>query len=410
MYVPSDPTGGQSQHATNVICNDLSVNQLEGFNYDGKNVNNSPYFYGYPGVYQLSHNRVLNNKADGIRYYLDPTPSGQQQYLDSRRTFNNHIQGNGSVPNPAYAISGYGLNVNGFFYHGFFANNFVGNNLGPARDANPVMGVENEYDESPQYERAYDNQYCKYQTACNYDSDCGAGYPGTCVNNLCQAPVTNPPIACSATSQTCQCYANPQALSGAGFGAIKTYYTYPAPYVPVGNYGLPSVVPTSAAPPLSPTSCANPNGTPNDGLCTTKSCEAYPAPVNNTQCGNGDTLGSLNQFGGYYRPPFTCPTAFYYPVWTSIFTTPPHDPTPPPENQGSPPPENIKRILLLVPKEYRPYLEYQLNIQERYVAAQQKAKLLVAPATAPVPTPASSVAPTNVFGKIRAAIKATLRK
>jgi len=313
VYVPEAPYGYGTQWASNVICNDLSYNTLEGFNFDAKLTAGTGTFNAYSGVQRLSHNRVLNNGADGLRYYID------SNYLPASepypyKTYNNHIEGNGFTPNQAYSISGYGINADGFYYHGFFANNFVNNNLGHARDSGSLQ-VENMWDEH-QYELGYDNIFCKNcGGACTGDWDCGY-YSGTCVNNICQSP-PNSGLSCNPSTGNVDCYANPNRLPY----VFELYYNYPLRYVPKGNFGLtpkPFVVPPSLAPPLIPTSCTN------NQQCTTNSCETYPAPINNQQCGNGDFIPERMSFGGSYQPPlnlFSCP----YGYWPPQFSTFPLD-------------------------------------------------------------------------------------
>jgi hypothetical protein len=326
IYIPENAYGGPP-YASTVLCNDLSFNDLEGLDYDAKYMP-TPYTWdSHTGVYRLSHNRVLNNGADGIRYFIDSrliNSTSQYVYYQPMVTWNNHIEANGFIPNPAYPISGYGINTDGFFYHGFFANNFQNNNLGPARDSGNLE-VENMWDEQ-QFEQGYDNILCKCGTPCQGDYDCGY-YSGTCVNNVCQPP-PNTGLSCDYSTNTANCYTNPNVLWSSSLGVYQLYYTYPLPYVPVGNNGLATIIPTSAAPPLQPTTCAN------HLQCITKSCENYPAPINNQQCGNGNFIPEPTQFTGYYQPPFSCPFAYYSPPYFGIFIPQPTPtPIPPVEPQ-----------------------------------------------------------------------------
>src|SRR3989344_5436000 len=360
IYIPEAPYGYGNQGADNIICNDLSYNTLEGFNFDAKLSAGIGTFVAYSGVNRLSHNRVLNNGADGLRYYIDPNYSAASESFPSR-TYNNHIEGNGFTPNPAYSVSGYGINADGFYYHGFFANNFRNNNRGSARDSGSLQ-VEDMWEEY-QYELGYDNVVCKNcGGSCAGDWDCGF-YSGTCVNNICQPPPGSG-LTCNPSTGTASCYANPNSLPY----VYQYYYNYPSAYVPRGNFGLgtrPFVVPPSATPPLKPRTCSN------NQQCETNSCESYPAPVNNQQCGNGDFINEPQQFRGYYQAPFDCPAGLWL-YWPAYFATfPPQnpgggDPTEPDSPGGG--------ILYdSIPKEYRESQSIKEVLKDRaYIEKQIK--------------------------------------
>lgn len=288
----SDPSIYHNPFFNEVICNDISLNQNEGFNYD---LQTSPSSSNLWHVNQFTKNRVLRNGADGVRYSApgsQATTTSLFQIPNRMRT--NLIQENGFNPNPSYLISGYGLNVNGFSYSSFFTNNFIGNNLGPAYDSGNRT-IENMYDER-QHELAYDNIYCKNCGGfCNTDLNCGM-YSGTCVNNICQAPPGSG-LTCNPLTGNVDCYANPTLLPWTS----EFYSSAPGTYVPRGNFGLGAVVPPSATPPLQPNSCTT------HFQCATHSCESYPAPTNNNQCGNGNLIPEPSMFTGYYLPGIAVP-------------------------------------------------------------------------------------------------------
>ena len=303
VYIPESPSGASIQYVDTVDCNDLSFNVQEGFDFDAKNLGPASQFYGFPSIRQLSRNRVLSNGADGIRYYLDSSAyiNGITLY-PWRRTILNHIEGNGFSPNPAYPMSGYGINSQGFYGVGFFVNNFVNNNLGPAYDSGSNT-IENIWDEK-QFEKYYDGL-----TGGNCGGSCasGCGMLLQCINGMCQPPTSSGAI-CNPLTGTANFYSNAYGIR---------YATWPNPYVPRGNHKLsptPYVIPSSAAPPLQPSSCTA------DGQCNTFSCETYPAPVNNQQCGNGNFINEPLPFSGYYLPNIGCPNTYYWPAYFGIFT------------------------------------------------------------------------------------------
>ena len=333
IYVPEDPSGSYTQTASSIICNDISYNIEEGFNYDAKWSNPANSMFGSLFVASFVKNRILRNGADGVRYYLDMAIPVAPYVFQSlpQSTFNNLIQENGFNPNPNYLLSGYGLNVDGGYDHGFFKNSFVGNNLGPAHDSGSI-GIENIYDEW-QYELAYDNVVCKNCGGpCVTDGDCG-WYSGTCVNNICQAPPGSG-LSCNLVTGNVDCYANPSSLPVViqlptyGYGA----------YNPRGNYGLPIVIPTSASPPLMPTSCGS------HSQCATHSCEMYPPPVSNIQCGNGNRIPEPSIISGYYQPGIICPNIYGYwpPYFGNIPPTAPHN-----KKSALEPPEELEFGVIL---------------------------------------------------------------
>jgi parallel beta-helix repeat protein len=295
IYVPEQPNGWSTQGVYDIICNDISFNSQEGFNYDGKLANQNQQFFGFPDIQRFQNNRVLNNGADGIRYYLN-NPTSSTWFSPGFTTFKNLIQGNGFNPNPAYAISGYGANIDGFYYHGFMANNFIGNNLGNYDSGSNT--IENMWDEQ-QFELGYDNLICKNcGGSCNVDWDCGY-YSGTCVNGICQAPPGSG-LTCNPSTGNVDCYANPMSLPW----VYSLYMDFPGGYTPRGNFGLsptPFVIPPSATPPLQPASCAS------NSQCATNSCETYPVTGANSQCGNGNFINEPVMFQEYYLPGTICP-------------------------------------------------------------------------------------------------------
>ncbi|GEM_PF-4866445 len=349
IYVPAAPSGVYTQIVFGVICNDLSYNTLEGFNYDGKMTTGGQ---GYSPVYTFSHNRVLNNGADGIRYYISPNAYSPLTYnfFWLARTYNNHIEGNGFTPNPIYPNSGYGINVDGFYYYGFFANNFRNNNLGPAHDSGSLK-IENMWDER-QYELGYDNQICKNCGGnCTGDWDCGY-YSGTCVNTICQPPPGSG-LTCNPSTGNANCYANPTSLPY----VVAYYYNYPRTYIPRGNFGLasrPFVVPP-ISPPLVPNSCTN------HQQCTTNSCENYLLPINNQKCGNGNFINEPRPFKGYYQPPFDCPAGDYYnPAYFDTFPLNPRGST-----TGDPNSLEEQKFYSSIPKEYKERQSLQEVFKDR---------------------------------------------
>ncbi len=298
IYIPEAPSGDYSQNVLSIDCNDLSFNRQEGLDFDAKNSGGGSIFYLVGFVNQLTRNRVLNNGADGIRYYLDSSAYIGGIYLSpSRRTMRNHIEGNGFSPNPAYLGSGYGINSQGIYGTGFFANNFVNNARGSAFDSGSNT-IENMWDEK-QFEKNYDNLVA---SNCGGSCTAGCGMFLQCINGMCLPPPSAGFVCNPLTG-------NANVYSG-GYGLH--YATWPSPYVPRGNYGLAKVIPTSAAPPLNPTSCMG------DSQCVTNSCENYPAPINNQQCGNGNFIYESNQFSGYYLPGTICPNIYY---WAPFFGT-----------------------------------------------------------------------------------------
>ncbi len=299
IYIPEFPTSDSAQNVGDVDCNDLSFNSQEGLDFDAKNFLSLPNFYSGALIRKLSRNRVLNNGADGIRYYLDSSAQNSFIYLDAwRRTILNHLEGNGFSPNPAYPMSGYGINSQGFYAVGFFINNFVNNALGPAYDSGSNT-IENIWDEK-QFEKYYDQM-----TGGNCGGSCVAGCGGflQCVNGMCLPPPWSG-ASCNPLTGTANFYSSAYGI---------TYATWPAPYVPRGNYGVGKVIPTSAAPPLQPTSCTG------DGQCTTFSCEVYPSPINNQQCGNGNFINEPLPFAGYYLPGTVCPGINFWPAYFGTF-------------------------------------------------------------------------------------------
>lgn len=355
IYVPADPSGYYTQTVYKVICNDLSYNTLEGFNYDGSLMRAN--WGGYSSVDTFSHNRIINNGADGIRYYISSNailPSRLNNFFLIGRTYNNHIEGNGFAPNTAYSNSGHGITADGFYYHGFFANNFRNNNLGHAYDTGSLR-MENMWDEY-QYELGYDNQVCKNcGGSCVGDWECGY-YSGTCVNNVCQPPPGSG-LTCNPSTGNANCYANPNRLPY----AYRFYYNYPFRYVPRGNFGLatrsaPFIVPPSSTPPLRPGSCTN------HQQCTTNSCENYPAPVNNQQCGNADFINEPLPFGGYYQPPFDCPRGeFYWPPYFGIISETSPGRTSTSESDSL----EEQRLSSSVPEEYKKSLSFLEALKDR---------------------------------------------
>lgn len=284
---PFSFNGGAASNSLNlVLCNDISNNILEGINY------NVPNLIGYPQVLEVSYNRIHSNGADGIKYFVDMMvllnfPDAFVWRYGSK-TINNDLRYN----------AGYGINVDGMSYHGFFRNNFVANVLGIAMDTSS-RGGENMWDEQ-QYELGFDNVACRNcGQPCVTDYDCG-WFGGTCVNNICQAPPGSG-LSCNPVTGNVDCYAN--------------LYNNPATYVPRGNFGLPSLVPTGTT--LLPLPCAIHQD------CITNSCELYPSPVNGLQCGNGDKISSSTEFGGYYTEDLICPTVFYYPLQVYVPYPPP---------------------------------------------------------------------------------------
>ena len=146
------------------------------------------------------------------------------------------------------------------------------------------------------------------------------------MNNICQPPIGSG-LSCNPATGNVDCYANPSALWSSGNLVSLLYYDYPAPYTPRGNYGLnqqtapfvpypvlPSTIPSGTTPPIQPNICTN------HQQCTTNSCEIYPSPLSINSCGNYNTIYESQPFGGYYLPPFNCPNAYYYSVYTEVFT------------------------------------------------------------------------------------------
>ena len=347
IYVPEHPSQASSQPVREVDCNDLSYNQQEGFDYDAKSSPNAIYFSGIPWVEQLRRNRVLNNGADGIRYYLDSISHIFGTSLwPWRRTYNNHIEGNGFSPNPAYSISGYGINSQGFYAMPFFANNFVNNALGNAYDSGSNT-IENMWDEK-QFEKYYDQL-----TGGNCGGSCaaGCGVLLQCVNGMC-LPSPNSGVSCNPLTGNANFYSAAYKID---------YFTWPGPYFPRGNYGLGNVIPTSAAPPLQPTSCTG------DGQCMTNSCESYPAPINNQQCGNGNFINEPNQFGGYYLPGTVCPNLYYFPSYFGNFPSQGQK-----ENLNEPLPNEEEMYRNLPEEVKKDSMSEQMKLDRRYITEQEK--------------------------------------
>ena len=350
--------------ANYVICNDLSYNVQEGFDADLKNTFNFPFYQAQPSVGKLELNRVLENGADGIRYYLD---NGSYSSNVMGRTRGNHIEGNGFSPNLGYSMSGYGINSQGFFKHGFVANNFVNNAQGPAYDSGSNT-LENMWDEA-QFEIYYDQFYCG-----NCGGSCtasgGCGYALQCVNGMCLPPPSSG-LSCDPLTGAARCYANPLALMAGQVWINYFYSIFPYSYVPRGNYGLGNIIPTSTAPPLSPTSCSVIGF---NSQCPTYSCEVYPAPINNQQCGNGNFINEPLPFSGYYLPGTVCPNIY---IWSPYFGTFSQQPIPIPnpyESINEPPIDLFEEEMYRnLPEEIKNDIMFeQMLLDRRYIEQKNK--------------------------------------
>lgn len=360
IYVSSSPGAYTSpQFVSEVICNDISSNLQSGFEYDANPVT-APY-PDYTKIWEFNFNRIMSNGLDGIRIKYDSNPLAPlltNLYLPSR-IMNNHIASNG----------GYGVNVDGAAQIGFIANNLV-NNVAGETIANGAKSVEIMFDEQ-QHAKQYNKLKCKYWTACNADNDCG--YPGTCVNYVCQSPAAG--LNCNANEGSCNCYENPNLLPWV-FQYPHTFNGQTGSYSMRGNYFVgtipnpqnpnpQTIVPPSNAPPLLPTTCAF------NQDCTTGSCEFLPAPINNMQCGNINTIYEQYLFGNYYGAngvPFDCPYAYYYPPFFGEFPNNPEDPP------VIVPQTTRPQLRDIIPKEYQEYFNIDEIERDRDNIGLQKEK------------------------------------